>query len=85
MYGTKYLKLNRFQLGQLVLKYNGHNKIKPSRFKIKWVGPYKIHEVGENKAINLWTLDGKEVTNAMNGSKLKVYHERNNAPPWTSN
>lgn len=81
----KHLKSNRFQSG-LVLKHNGRNKIRPSRFKRKWVGPYKIHEVGDNRAVKLSTLDGKEVAaNAINGSKLKVYHERNNAPLWTNN
>ena len=67
------------------MKYNGHNKIRPGKFKIKWVGPYKICEVGNNGAIKLWMLDGKEVPDAVNGSKLKVYHERNNMPPQTNN
>ena len=73
----KHLKLNKFQLGQLVLKYNGRNEIKPGKFRVKWVGPYKIWEVGDNRAMKLWTLDGKEVPNTVNGSKLKIYHEGN--------
>lgn len=51
---------------------------------MKWVGPYKIREVGDNGAIKLWTLDGKEVADVVNGSKLKVYHEKNNVPWWTN-
>ena len=81
----KYLKLNKFQLGQWVLKYNGQNEIRPGKFKVKWVGPYKIREVGDNRAVNLWTLDKKEIADAVDGSKLKIYHERNNAPLWTNN
>ena len=38
----KHLKLNKFQPGQLVLKYNGQNEITPGKFKVKWVGLFKI-------------------------------------------
>ena len=79
----KNLKLNKFQPGQLVLKYNGKNEIKLGKLRIKWVGPFKIKEVGYNGAIKLWTLDGKEIPDAVNGSKLKIYHERN--PPSSTN
>ena len=81
----RHLKLNKFQPGQLVLKYDGRNEIKPGKFQVKWVGPYQIREVGDNGAIKLWMLDGKEVADAVNRSKLNVYHERSNAPPWTNN
>ena len=72
----KHLKLNRFQPGQWVLKYDGWNEIKAGKFKVRWVGPYQIREVGDNGAIKLWTLDGQEVPQAVNGSKLKIYHGR---------
>ncbi len=74
---NKHLKLNKFQPSQLLLKYNGRNEIKPGKFKVKWVGPYKIHEVGNNRPIKLWTLDGKEVIDPVNRLKLKIYHEQN--------
>lgn len=44
---------------------------------MKWVGSFKIREVGDNEAIKLWTLDKKEVIDPVNGLKLKLYHERN--------
>lgn len=75
----KHLKRNKFTPGQLVLKYSGCNEIKPNKFKVKWVGPYKICEVGDNGEIKLWRLDEKEVTDPANGSKLKIYHQRNEA------
>lgn len=62
--------------GQLVLKFNGRNETKPGKFRVKWLGPFKIHEVGANGAIKLWTMDGMEVSDAVNGSKLKIYHQR---------
>ena len=67
------------------MKYIGRNEIRPGKFKVKWVRPDKIREVDDNGAIKLGTLDEKEVPNTVNGSKLKVYYERNNAPPWTNN
>ena len=72
----KHLKLHRFQPGQLVLKYDRRNEIKPGKFKIRWVRPYQIWEVGDNGAIKLSTLHGLEVPQVVNGSKLKIYHAR---------
>ena len=74
------MKLNRFQPGQLILKYNRCNEIKLDKFKVKWVGPYKICEVSNNGTIKPWTLDEKEVADVVNGSKLKINHERNKVP-----
>ena len=76
----KHLKLNRFQPGQWVLKYDGRNEIKPGKFKVKWVRPYQIQEVGDNGAIKLWTLDGQEVLETVNGCKLKIYHAPAKSP-----
>ncbi len=70
------MKLNKFQPDQLVLKYDGRNEIKPGKFKVKWVESYQIREVGNNGAIKLWSLDGQEIPEAVNGSKLKMYHAR---------
>lgn len=65
------------------MKFNGRNEIKPGKFKVKWVRPFKIREVGTNGAIKPWTLDRKEVADLANGSKLKIYHERNRG--WEKN
>lgn len=78
----KHLRRMRFTPGQLVLKFNGRNEIKPEKFKVKWLGPFKVREVGANKAIKLWTLDEQEVQDTVNGSKLKVYHEREGPSQW---
>lgn len=79
----KHLKFSRFQPGLLVLKYDGHNEIKPGKFKIRWVGPYEIREIGENGEIKLSTLDGHEVSQAVNGSRLKLYRVRKMSSPNT--
>lgn len=72
----KHLKSSQFQPGHLVLKYDGRNKIKPGKFKIRWVGPYQIRAVDDNGAIKLSTLDGRELSQAVNGSRLKLYRVR---------
>lgn len=72
----KHLKLNRFQLGQWVLKYDGRNEVNPGKSKVRWAEPYQIREVGDNRAIKLWIVDGQEVPQAVNGSRLKMYHAR---------
>ncbi|XP_059073471.1 uncharacterized protein LOC131874218 [Cryptomeria japonica] len=77
----KHLRRMRFTLGQLVLTFNEWNEIKPGKFKVRWLGPFKVHEVSANGAIKLWTLDGKEVLDAVNGLKLKLYHERHSKDP----
>lgn len=76
---NKHLWRMKFTLGQLVLKFNGRNEIKPGKFKVRWLGPFKVREVNANGAIKLWTLDGKEIPDAINGSKLKQYHEQKRA------
>ena len=58
------------------MKYNGRSEIKPAKFKVRWVGPYQIREIGDNGAIKLSTLDGQEISEAVNGSKLKMYQAR---------
>lgn len=71
----------KFTPGQLVLKFNRKNEIKPRKFKVRWLGPFRIREVNTNGEIKLWMLDGKEIPDAVNGSKLKVYHERREPGP----
>ena len=53
-----HLKMNMFQPGQWMLKYDGRNEIKWGKLKVKWVEPYQIREVENNGAIKLWSLDG---------------------------
>ena len=58
------------------MKYDNRNEIKPGKFKVKWVELYHIREVGDNGAIKLWSLEGQEIPEAVNGLKLKMYHAR---------
>ncbi|XP_059067877.1 uncharacterized protein LOC131858602 [Cryptomeria japonica] len=76
LWHDKHLKRMRFVPRQLVLKYNGRNEIKLGKFKVRWLGPYRVQEVAVNGAMKLWTLNGREVAGSINGSKLKLYHEQ---------
>ena len=58
-----------------MLQYNGRNEIKSGKFKVKWLGPYKVREVGDNGSIKLWIVEGQEILDAINGSKMKIYHK----------
>lgn len=73
----QHLRKANFRPGQLVLKYNGQNELRPGKFKVRWLGPYKIREVGSNGSVKLVTLDNNPIRDLMNGSKLKIYRERN--------
>lgn len=73
----QHLRKANFRSGQLVLKYNGRNELRPGKFKVRWLGPYKIREVGRNRAVKLATLDNNPIRDPVNGSKLKIYRERN--------
>lgn len=69
----KHLRRMEFRPGQWVLKYNSRNEIKPGKFKVRWLGPYKVQEAAENGAIKLSTLDDQPIKETVNGSKLKMY------------
>ncbi|XP_059073276.1 uncharacterized protein LOC131874069 [Cryptomeria japonica] len=51
LWHDKHLKRMKFTPGQLVLKYNGRNEIKPEKFKVRWLGPYKVREVVANGSV----------------------------------
>ena len=48
----------------------------PGKFKVRWLGRYKVLEVKDNEAIRLSTLDNAPLKDLVNGSKLKHYKVR---------
>lgn len=72
---NKHLRQTNFLPEQLVLKYNGGNKCPLRKVKVRWSGPYKIREVGNNGAVKHSTLDDHRICDLVNGSKLKLYRE----------
>jgi len=64
--------LKKFKASNLVLMrahpYQVEKKLSP-----KWLGPYRIREVVENRAYQLETLDDEIISRTWNASNLKFY------------
>ncbi|GET57624.1 putative integrase core domain protein [Rhizophagus irregularis DAOM 181602=DAOM 197198] len=72
----------KFSIGDKVLYYDAaKEKQWTGKLNPKWKGPYYIHQVGEKGAYKLRTIDGKVLRTPVNGSLLKLYHDRQNWEP----
>jgi hypothetical protein len=71
---------HHFEEGDIVLKFK-HDKPKGSKFQTKWVGPYTIHEVYNNGAYRLRSMDGKVLKSSTNGNDLRKYNIRDLPEP----
>lgn len=67
----KNLRLQEFKEGDLVLLYT----LKKDKRKLtpRGLGPYVIHTITNGGAVRLETLDGVQMTNFINGSRLRRY------------
>ena len=66
-----------FAEGQLVLRITEHvrkNITGPSKFALKWEGPYIIREAHDNRYYYLAKEDGTSSTDAIKGKWLKQYY-----------
>jgi hypothetical protein len=71
-----------FIIGDKVLYYDAaKEKQWTGKLEQKWKGPYYIHQVGEKGSYKLRTIDGKVLKTSVNGSLLKLYHDRQNWEP----
>jgi hypothetical protein len=64
----------RFLPGQRVLWHLRHKIPGPSKFKIRWAGPYMIKQVYDNGSVDVTTLQGDSL-GRVNMNKLKPYQE----------
>ena len=67
------LREQNFVVGDLVLLYT----LKKNKQKLKkqGLGPYVIHSLLSSGAVKLATLDGKEMSTFINGSRIKKFYE----------
>ena len=67
------IKIEHFKKGDLVLLYT----LKKYKQKLKkhGLGPFVINELTSSGAVRLETLDGAQMPNFINGSRLKKYEE----------
>src|SRR5439155_22059568 len=65
----------QFIEGDLVLKFK-HAKEKKSKFQVKWVGPYTVYKVYQNRAYKLRSMNGQVMKSSTNGCDLRKYNIR---------
>ena len=67
-----------FSIGDKVLYYDAaKEKQWTGKLNEKWKGPYYIHDVLQNGSYKLRNLlDGRVLRTPVNGSLLKIYHDR---------
>ena len=68
-----HVKMGRFKKGDLVLLYT-LKKLK-RKLKMQGLGPFVINELNSSGAVHLETLDGEQMANFINGSRLRLYNE----------
>ena len=54
----------------------------PGKFRIHWLGLYRVKHVTEGEAANLAKLDGTMMPTMVNGGRLKLY--RDNQPHFST-
>ena len=71
-----------FSIGDKVLYYDAaKEKQWTGKLNPKWKGPYYIHQIREKGSYKLRTIEGKLLKTSVNGSLLKLYHDRQNWEP----
>ncbi|GBB94648.1 hypothetical protein RclHR1_23990002 [Rhizophagus clarus] len=71
-----------FEIGDKVLYYDAaKEKQWTGKLDPKWKGPFYIHEIRQNGAYKLRSMEGKVLRTPVNGSLLKLYYDRQNWAP----
>ena len=70
------IKENTFSVGDMVLRWDARKdqKGKHGKFDNMWFGPFIVSNILENNTFALQTLDGKELSNPVNGRFLKHFY-----------
>jgi len=71
----KSIQKKKFQPGDWVLLYDSRSKIFKGKFHKRWMGPYEVIRVFENRAVEVKTIDGQSSVFLVNGHKLKKYFQ----------
>jgi hypothetical protein len=71
-----------FEIGDQVLYYDAaKEKQWTGKLDLKWKGPFYIHQIKQNGAYQLRTIEGKVLRTPVNGSLLKLYKDRQRWEP----
>ena len=57
----------------LVLLYDSRFQKFPGKFRLHWLGPYKVRVIYENGSFDLEDSEGNVLPTRLNGNRLKVY------------
>jgi len=70
-------RVQTLEIGDMVLLYNSSlDKQWSPKFKNKWLGPYKIREIGETGTYLLNEPDGRELQGILPGDRIKKFFAR---------
>jgi hypothetical protein len=58
----------------LVLLYDSRFQKFPGKFKLHWMGPYKVKIAHDNGSFELIDFEGTALPTRINGYRLKKYH-----------
>jgi hypothetical protein len=73
MYYDSKLESKIFNLNDLVLLYDSRFQKFPSKFKMKWLGPYRVLKSYSNGSVELQDFVGTVHSTRYNGYRLKKY------------
>ena len=77
---NQYIRVNPYEEGRLVLKYDNNLFKHPGKLKTHRPGPYRIAHIIDAGVVKLQKLDGTYVMGMMNGILLKPYYGMHNIP-----
>ena len=68
------MKPKRINANDLVLLYDSRFQKFPGKFRLHWLGPYKVKIAHENGSFDLIDFSGTPLPTHINGYRLKKYH-----------
>ena len=71
----RHIKSKAIKEGDLVLTYDNKFAQFPGKFRMHWLGPYRVKHVTKGGADSLVKLDGTMMPTMVNGSRLKLYRD----------
>src|SRR4051812_36742961 len=69
----KDLREVKFKIGDLVLLYKSQLRGK-KKLQERWAGPYHVHDVLDNGAYKIRTMEGNVLKIPVNSEHLKIYY-----------
>ena len=65
----------KITLSDLVLLYDNRFQKFPGKFRLHWLGPYKVRVIHANGSFDLEDFAGNVLPTRLNGNRLKLYRK----------